>query len=175
MTNPSSSNSGLFESILRSCLEDGTLDQFLRSQHALYKGIMDFDEFRQAVMYRALLHQGQFDGDTNAKWFAWLKLVARSVAVEVWRRIRVDDKHKRPYFRSRRSAFLGPDYAVELEDLVEWLMSGLTPDEVQIITLREFESLPFAEIAIRMGCSKEAAIQRHYRAILTLRRRAKNV
>jgi RNA polymerase sigma factor (sigma-70 family) len=56
----------------------------------------------------------------------------------------------------------------ENAQLVERALSGLSPGDRQVIQLRNYEELPFEEVAARLGCSPKAASRLWSRAITNL-------
>ena len=68
-----------------------------------------------------------------------------------------------------------PRASAEASDLIERLLSALTPDERLILTLREVQGLSYQEISSTMRCSLDAVKARLRRARLALEEKVRHI
>jgi RNA polymerase sigma factor (sigma-70 family) len=162
------------EQLLHETLSNGELDRQLRGQHAQWRHLWDFGEFREEVLSRAWEAREQFRGKTAGEFLAWLRPLAWSAAVDHWRKV------KREIGLLQRLALLIPRWpvstteAVDTRDLVEWLLAGLSDRERKLLVLMYYRHMPADALARELGMTTAAVHQLHYRAIGKLRRRLKN-
>lgn len=164
-----------FRQLLIKSLEGGNLDRFLQNSFATYPDLLDPEDFRQSVISRALANESAFRGTTLNELFGWLRSVARTVVVDAWRRLQRQPKANQAVMSTKRSLTIDPYTVIETKDLLTWMLGGLSESELSIVKMRDFEEKTFDEIAEQIGSSRQAAIQRHYRARQKLRNLVKKL
>jgi RNA polymerase sigma-70 factor (ECF subfamily) len=111
--------------------------------------------------------------------YAWLYGIARDCLINAWRRenrmARSPDKEMPwPDHSSEQMAvglmgsLTSPSEAlarVEVQERVRQALGSLNPTDREILWMRHFDELPFAEIAIVLGISEHAALKRYSRAL----------
>lgn len=111
--------------------------------------------------------------------YAWLYGIARDCLIEAWRHEhrqgRTPDKEMPWPDRSSDQMALGlmgsltsPSMAVargELQERVRQALDGLKPADREVLWMRHFDDLPFRDVALVLGISEEAAMQRYSRAL----------
>lgn len=101
---------------------------------------------------------------------AWLFKRVRQRALNAARASRRRRDHESTAWRDRLRPCAGRIDAGEALDLIEAL-AELTPEDRELITLRFFSDLPYAEIAEAVGGSTSNAHRRTEKALAQLRRR----
>lgn len=69
----------------------------------------------------------------------------------------------------------GQAVRAEMQLKLQEVLNSLDPNDREILALRHFEQLDNREIAILLEISEQAAIQRHYRAVLRLKNALKRI
>jgi RNA polymerase sigma-70 factor (ECF subfamily) len=130
----------------------------------------------QQCLLEAFKKYGQFRGKTELEWRAWLVAIVRNEAVDVlnyWvaRRERPLDGDSRlaPKLADDSSGPAAKASRMEQAARLTAALERLSPDHQEVLRLRNFESLAFAEVAARMGRSEPAARQLWIRALDKLR------
>jgi len=156
-------------------LASGELDRQLRERHRRWRHVLDFSEFRDRVFDRAWDARETFRGESLGEFLAWIRRVGWTAAVDLWR------EHKRQSgLRARAAGFL-PRFVlpapaqVETEDLVGWLLAGLTERERKLLRLKYYEGLTAEQLAAELGTTAAGMSQLHYRALEKLRARLKEI
>ncbi len=141
----------------------------------------------QESMLHAQTHFDQFRGKTEGEWKAWLKTI---LANDIRKGKRQYAAHKRDANREvsvQQNSSAGRDFidgkltpsseAIEREKAaaVENAMSQLSDEQRQVIQLRNFERLGFAEIGARMQRSEDAARKLWARSIEALKNAIKSL
>jgi RNA polymerase sigma-70 factor (ECF subfamily) len=152
------------------------------------RGKADASDLVQETCLEAHRHFDQFRGQTEAEFIAWLRTILAGLTAN----------HVRKYLGTKqRDARLERSLAVELENASEVFdrnlpAAGVTPsqqavrressvlladaleqlpeDYRQTIILRNFEGLPFAEVATQMGRSVDSVEKLWVRALAQLRK-----
>lgn len=126
----------------------------------------------------------RFQGSSEAELFAWLRQILLHKAADAGRRYRGTMKRDITEERLLSSDSRGPQPQAESEELspsrcaigrereqrVSQALQQLPPDYHQVIQLRSFERLPFAQVAEKMGRSEAAVGKLWFRAIRQLRK-----
>jgi RNA polymerase sigma-70 factor (ECF subfamily) len=111
--------------------------------------------------------------------YAWLYGIARDCLIEAWRREnrqgRTSDREMPWPDRSSEQMAMGlmgsltsPSEAMargELQERVQQALDGLNASHREILWMRHFDDLPYREIALVLGISEDAAMQRYSRAL----------
>ncbi len=146
---------------------------------------VDASDLVQQALLEAHRGFGQFQGETEKEWLAWLRAIVRHNAADFVRRYRGTLKRKaQREVPLRNPADTHPVGAPEpaardatpsqevarLEDelRVSLALERLAPDHQEVIVLRNLERLPFAEVAERMGRSRPAVQMLWMRAVKKL-------
>jgi len=130
----------------------------------------------QATLVKSLDHFREFNGDETRAFMAWLARIAeheiRDCADfhhrerrDAARDVPVDDEIALPALsRSALSRVILDEEAARLEEALD----ALAPVHREIILLRKFQELPFAEIGRRLGRSEDACRMLLARAMTAL-------
>ena len=136
---------------------------------AAYRIVPDSDEAQEVFQETFLrFHAACARGETISHPKAWLCRVAANAAFKVRR-------HRRRALLCEGEdavADARPDKEAErrlLMDRVRDLAAELPERQRMVFALRNFEGLPFAEIAARLGCSEESARASEYKALKKIR------
>jgi RNA polymerase sigma-70 factor (subfamily 1) len=143
------------------------------------RGRLESRDILQATLLKSLQHLDDLKGTATPSLMAWLARIAeheirdradyyRRQRRDVAREVAIEDDS--PIAVASRSALtrvILDEEAQRLEDAIE----SLSPEHREVIVLRKFEELPFAEVARRMGRSEDACRMLLARALtaLTLR------
>jgi RNA polymerase sigma-70 factor (ECF subfamily) len=138
----------------------------------LFRGDAEAEDCLQEVFLRAFRAYGRLDGDANVR--AWLYKIATNTAASFLK--------KRTRARSRETVVeietvqgtSSVQRAVELREAVEALahaVEDLPPQQRSALILRKYQELPYAEIALALECTKDAARANVYQALRKLRAR----
>ena len=131
--------------------------------------VPDSDEAREVFQETFLrFHSACARGETISHPKAWLCRVAANAAFKVRRH-----RRRAPLYEGEDAAAdARPDTVAErrlLLDRVRDLAAELPERQRMVFALRNFEGLPFAEIAARLGCSEESARASEYKALKKIR------
>ena len=121
---------------------------------------------------RKLVHSGQFEAERGSRKAFFLKIV-RNAALDTIRRRKPQDEER---VASLPDAALSPDRQVEQRELGEILRRELASMDLgqrEIIVLRDFHGLSYAEIAEVMNIRQGTVMSRLHRARTELRQRMK--
>src|SRR5262249_51485930 len=139
-----------------------------------WQHVLDFGEFREAVLAKGWERRSQFHGRTADELLAWLRTIGWSVAVDAWRQRKRHSGLLEKFQKLVSAAFVAPpSERIETQDLVEWLLAGLSERERKVLRMRYYEDVSTEKIAEALECSPEAVSQLHYRAIAKLREKLK--
>jgi RNA polymerase sigma-70 factor (ECF subfamily) len=111
--------------------------------------------------------------------YAWLYGIVRDCLIEAWRRenreSRRPDKEIPWPERSSDQMAIGlmgsltsPSEALdrgELQERVRQALDALRPPDREILWMRHFDDLPFRDVAVVLGITEDAAMQRYSRAL----------
>jgi len=130
----------------------------------------------QETLIRAQQGLEGFDGSSESELFAWLRRILLNHVSDVRRRYRGSDKRdlkRESGFEAALSAMdsATPGRTAIAREQVEKLraaLAGLPADYRQVITLRNWDQLPFGEIGQRMNRSPEAVRMLWTRAVRQL-------
>jgi RNA polymerase sigma factor (sigma-70 family) len=159
--------------LLEATLTSGELDRQLTVQHRRWQGILDFDDFREAVLARAWERRQQFRGNSPEEFLAWLRRLGWSIGIDHWRERRRERSLLQRFAELIPQSTGSPTGIVDTRELVEWLLAGLNDRERKVLTLKYYQQLSGEEIARTLGTSVAAVHQLHYRALGKLRDRLK--
>ena len=150
------------------------------------QGKLGASDLVQETFVRAQRHFDQFRGRSIEEFLTWLRQILLNHLVDETRRYR--DAAKRQICRERplsqnidsnwRGTVVSSDekspssVAIEREEFAALAaaMEGLSAEYREVIQLRTWDRLPFAEVGRRMGRSTEAARKLWARAIVRLER-----
>lgn len=150
------------------------------------RGRVDASDVVQQTLLKAWQGEAQFKGETHEERLAWLRTILKNTIRDHQRRL--FGTNKRGLGReqlasdvfaqgdpglSRHAKSSGPTASVELEASEQWhaleqSLAQLSKEQRQVIELRHFEELPFAEIAKRAGKSEPAVRMLWVRALRSL-------
>lgn len=148
-------------------------------------GAWDASDVVQGCLLRVAQHAAGVRAATSAEFLSWLATVARHGFLEALRDAR---RQKRDV---RNEVALPEDgqgvvqlpaddsspsqHAVRQEEQYAWeaAIRRLAPDDQQILRMRFHDRRPWAEIAVAMGRSEDAAKRLYFRAVERLRGRMK--
>ncbi len=136
----------------------------------------------QETMVRAQQQLAEFRGGSENEWLAWLRRIAINYVADMRRRYRQSEKRNvdreigigDPNHSTVGAARVvpidsaTPGRAVAAREEVESLRAALeqlSPEHRQVIALRSWERLPFAEVGRRMDRSSEAVRKLWARAV----------
>ena len=146
---------------------------------------VDASDLVQQTMLEAHRDFGRFQGQSEKEWLAWLRKILTHNASDFVRRYRGTAKRqarREVRFRDPADSLSAgaPEPAapgatpsqeflqLDNELRVTGAMSELSPDYQEVIVLRNFQRLPFAEVAERMDRSRPAVQMLWMRAIRKL-------
>ena len=121
---------------------------------------------------RKLIHSGHFDSQKGSRQAFFLKMV-RNGSLDVIRRRKAHDEAKVAMLVDREKS---PDRLAEQRELDLILrreLEGLPLDQREIVLLRDFHDLSYAEIAEVMGIRQGTVMSRLHRARTELRQRVR--
>jgi len=128
------------------------------------------EEIVSDVFYQAFRDHAQYDAEHAPE--AWLLGIARHRVLDVLRkrshrpRILHLDEELPPGTFDLESAEL-PDLLLQREELaerIEWVLSGMSPDDEKLLRWRYLDEKPVKEIARSLGINEKAAEARLFRA-----------
>jgi RNA polymerase sigma-70 factor (ECF subfamily) len=143
---------------------------------------LDPEDLLHEVYFVARRRWAGFDPNTMSP-YAWLYRIALDTLLEAWRRENRNGRDPRRQMpwpdRSSAQMAIGlmgsltsPSVAVardELRERVRQALDGLKPTDREVLWMRHFDDLPFRDIALILGVSDEAAMQRYSRALRRLK------
>lgn len=160
-----------------SLMADKNLDQKLRH-------VVGPSDIVQQTMIRLVNGIGQFQGDSTPEFFGWLNKIIENEALKSQRD---QTRQKRDVRRCRSLESMTNDSRLQFEpiadcdtpqssalaservELLNSAMEGLSEDYATVIRLRNLEQLSFAEVAQRMGRTKDSVSNLWYRAVLKMK------
>jgi RNA polymerase sigma-70 factor, ECF subfamily len=127
-------------------------------------------ECLQLTMLRVARHARPFD--TEAAFWSWLTVLARSSWVDEHRRRQRHWHLLERFFRGRVQAPEADESASDnrLLSLLEAHLVQLPPDERELVERKYLEDTPVAELALALGCSEKAVDSR----LVRIRRKLKH-
>ncbi len=140
------------------------------------RGRLESRDILQTTLLKSLEHFGDFQGGQTPSLMAWLATIAER---EIRDRADYNGRQKRDAARDvpletdaalpapARSALSHAILAQETRQL-EAALESLTPDHREVILLRKFHELSFAEIGQRLGKSEDACRMLLARAMTSL-------
>jgi RNA polymerase sigma-70 factor (ECF subfamily) len=137
----------------------------------------------QQTMLAALERLDQFRGESEAEFRAWIRQILKNDLLDANRRFRVtqrrqvgretslDDSRQAHPEALDQANTPGTDALLrEQAELLNRSMSQLPEAYQQVLRLRNWQELSFAEIGLQLDCSPEAARKLWYRAVLKLQK-----
>jgi RNA polymerase sigma-70 factor (ECF subfamily) len=128
-------------------------------------------DFAQIVMIDAYRAIGEFEPRGTGSFLAWLISIARNRIADALRRKREESIDT--FLLEQQVVTDEPSDCADIDERRELLvdvMLTLGHEEREVITLRDFEGLPFAAIGERLGRSANSAQILHARAMARLGR-----
>lgn len=129
------------------------------------------------VMARAFTKRSSYRGETDLSASAWLYTIASRQLSTFRRRKKVEQKALRRLGLERTEPIPDAEIRMVERDTLEELLAGLgaglselTPAQREVVELRFFEGLSYADIAIKLGIGEGAARGRVMRAMEVLRK-----
>ena len=166
-----------------SLMADKNLDQNLR-------GVIGPSDIVQLTMMKLVNGIDNFEGQSTPEFFGWLNKIIENEALKSRRDM---TRQKRDIRRRRSLENMTDDsrmafdpkaenatpqssaLAAERVDLLHAAMEGLPEDYATVIRLRNLEQLSFAEVAEKMGRSKDSVSKLWYRAVLKMKQQLENL
>jgi RNA polymerase sigma factor (sigma-70 family) len=123
------------------------------------------------VFARAWLHRRRFRDEAGGSALPWLYGIARNVLRASLQGRRIEAEARRRLGLEARDVSVAANAAWLLDDdgEVEAVLTQLPPAERDAVSLRVLESLPYRDVAGRLGCSEAAARVRVHRGLTRLR------
>lgn len=149
----------------------GDLYRSIRRDYRRWQHVLDFEEYQELVLERIWVHADQFRGQNVAEFLGWIKVIGWNVALDRWRHKTRQDRLLKQVAASPPPSHPPFTQQVETQDLVQWLLAGLSESERQVIRWRYFEGKSPQDLADILGISMGAVHQAHHRAIEKLRQR----
>ena len=127
------------------------------------------EELHQQTWLSVLQHAGRFDHRAGGGFKAWLFRIATNKANDLWRkrgRERADDEQVRQAeARAHGDTAEAAEQATRLADAI----ARLPEPQRQVLLLRYYGGLKFAEIAETVGCPLNTALGRMHKALAKLK------
>lgn len=124
------------------------------------------EELTQETFFQAFISIGRFRGDSEV--YTWLISIARHVFFKYVRRKRLDASTAvDPILESWRADETLPEAVTEREDLrekVRGVIASLPTKYRDVVIMRIYAGLPFAEIASSLGITENSAKVIYFRA-----------
>jgi RNA polymerase sigma factor (sigma-70 family) len=143
--------------------------------HRSCSWIIDFDDFCQRVLLRAIEHLDRFRGETIAKLLGWLRAIGRQLAAQLRRTAHAcpgDALLRDIVDQVRPSAAEEAAYLAEQAANRRWLTGALAAMRVEdsrLLHRRYWDGESLVAIAEDLGLSRNAVTQRHGRILRRLR------
>jgi RNA polymerase sigma-70 factor, ECF subfamily len=147
---------------------------------------LDASDIVQQTLLQAHQGLGQFRGQTEAEWLAWLRAILANALAAAGRRFAAEarDANRERSLEleldqssSRMEGLLAADQsspserAVRTDELLRLAraMNSLPPDQRQVVELHHLKGLPVAEVAQLMDKSRPAVVGLLFRGLKKLR------
>jgi RNA polymerase sigma factor (sigma-70 family) len=157
--------------LLQAFLDTGGVDRVLRPIHGPCRRLIDYDDFRQEVLYRALRTTASFQGTSLAEYGGWLKVIGARFMTDLIRQSRHQHPGPLPPQVADTSTRSVPD-AADFHLNLDWLRAvraALPPDDRELLERRYERKQGWGEIATAMGLTPNNLAQRHVRLIARCR------
>ena len=138
--------------------------------YSLLGGESEAEEAAQEIFIKAYRYLGKFRGDSS--FSTWLYHITSNHCLDLLRKRKrrptvswdalVEQEGERMHRLLDHKTL--PDSSLENRDLVEKILSTLSPDQRNLLTLRESQELSYEEIAKILGCTINAVKSRLSRA-----------
>jgi RNA polymerase sigma-70 factor (ECF subfamily) len=141
-------------------------------RHWLYATVgpgFDLDDMCQCVFIRAYSRRCRFDAKRGSL-STWLRTISHNVAVSFLRSRKYQPDSLDAMTETTGPSCAGPDEEHEVWARALEQLDKLTPEERDVVILRVFLHVPWAEIAEEQGCSLRTAHNRFSHALLKLTR-----
>ncbi len=122
----------------------GAFDDCLRAHHRRWKRVMDFDEYRQCVLFRAWRRARTFQPHSKGQWLAWLRRIGHTIAANEVRRQKHKASHEAEWALLCDRDACG---AATAAATVERLLADLSAEEACLVRWRFLDGHSFADIA----------------------------
>ncbi len=149
--------------------------------HHFTHGSGSVDDLFQAVFLRVIRYRDRYKA--KAKFTTWLFTITRSVCIDAMRKQKTADVIQLfpPHSDDENSfdiaSFPGHDptpldttFENELQQAIDSVIATLSPEQREVLLLREKTDLTFDEIGKMAGCSANTAKSRMHYALLALRK-----
>jgi RNA polymerase sigma-70 factor, ECF subfamily len=147
---------------------------------------LDASDIVQQALLQAHAGLGQFRGQTEAEWLAWLRTILANTLATAARRFSAEARDagrerslhvELDQSSSRLEGMLAADQsspserAVRADELLRLAraLNRLPPDQQRVVELHHLKSLPLAEVAERMDRTRPAVVGLLYRGLKRLR------
>ncbi len=159
---------------LRAFIDDGGLDRVLRPLHRPCRWVVDYADFRQEVLLRAMDRIASLRGRTPQEVGAWIKTIGRRRMVDYLRQSSREGPGGAGFLPDREPAADGDGEAEVLrrEAELRWLagvVEALPPEERELLDRRYRLGQSWEEISIALNISPNTLSQRHLRLIKRIR------
>jgi RNA polymerase sigma-70 factor, ECF subfamily len=152
------------------------------------RGRVDASDIVQQTLLKAWQGESQFNGETQEERLAWLRMILKNTIRDHHRRLFGADRRGSGREQAATDLFAsgdpglsqyalqrGPTASGELSAVEEWLeldrsLAQLSDEQREVIAMRHFEELSFAEISKRMNKSDPAVRMLWVRALRNLQK-----
>jgi RNA polymerase sigma-70 factor (ECF subfamily) len=154
--------------------------------HARLQAKLDASDIVQQTLLQAHQNLGQFRGQTEAEWLAWLRAILANTLAAAGRRFATEARdagrersfeHDLDHSSSRLAGLLVADQsspserAVRADELLRLAraLNSLPPDQQRVVELHHLRGLSVAEVAQRVERTRPAVVGLLYRGLKKLR------
>jgi RNA polymerase sigma factor (sigma-70 family) len=155
-------------------VRQGTLAGLVRRYHYACRHWAPWDDYCQAILLRALEHQGQFHGTSAAELAGWLQAIARQLMIDHLRRSRRDQFGPLPEQLPGREAspvdsVLTAEAQAERTRLLASILAQLDDGERELLVRHYWRREKLTDLAREWGVSPNTLTNRHLRLLRRLR------
>lgn len=149
--------------------------------HHITHGSGSIDDLFQTVFLRVIRYRSRYKA--KAKFTTWLYTITRSVCIDAMRKQKTaeviqlfpqnpdeDNSYDVADFPGHGASPLDSLYENELQAAMDEVIDSLSPEQREVLLLREKTDLTFEDIGKMIGCSANTAKSRMHYALLALRR-----
>lgn len=152
--------------------------------HHFTRGAGSLDDLFQTVFLRVIRYRNRYKA--KAKFTTWLYTITRSVCIDAMRKQKTaeviqlfpqnpdeDDPLDVADFPSHGQTPVDVTYESELQAAMDAAIEALSPEQREVLILREKTDMTFDDIGTTIGCSANTAKSRMHYALLALRKELK--
>jgi hypothetical protein len=146
----------LFVSLLTESIDKGSLRGGLLNVHRPCRKLIDFSDFMNESIKRALMKSQKFNGHTEGELVAWIKIIGQNLMLDMLRRSKVRRTVPLPIQLQDSSAISPEESLSQIEDLA-WLDRAMV------------HNATWVEISSHLNIPHNTLAQRHVRLLKKLR------